>query len=108
MTEKRIVESSKRTERNARKMRGSLLANRSRNNLPDQADADNASSEIAGPDQANSTAKSGKPKIKSSDITGLMFFDQLGPLLQRLHDDGCERDRAPCGQNTQPNRKSRE
>jgi hypothetical protein len=35
-----------------------------------------------------------KKKIKESDITGLKFFDKLGPLLQRLHDDGCERDRA--------------
>lgn len=35
-----------------------------------------------------------KKKIKESDITGLKFFDKLGPLLQRLHDDGCQRDRA--------------
>ncbi len=33
-------------------------------------------------------------KIKESDITGLKFFDKLAPLLQRLHDDGCQRDRA--------------
>lgn len=33
-------------------------------------------------------------KIKESDITGLKFFDRLAPLLQRLHDDGCARDRA--------------
>jgi hypothetical protein len=33
-------------------------------------------------------------KIKESDITGLKFFDRLAPLLQRLHDDGCERDTA--------------
>lgn len=33
-------------------------------------------------------------KIEESDITGLKFFDQLAPLLQRLHDDGCQRDRA--------------
>ncbi len=33
-------------------------------------------------------------KIKASDITGLKYFDQLAPLLARLHDDGCERDRA--------------
>ena len=35
-----------------------------------------------------------KRKIEESDITGLKFFDQLAPLLKRLHDDGCERDRA--------------
>jgi hypothetical protein len=36
----------------------------------------------------------GKDKIKESDITGLKYFDQLAPLLARLHDEGCERDAA--------------
>jgi len=35
-----------------------------------------------------------KPKIKESDITGLKYFDKLAPLLERLHDDACERDKA--------------
>jgi hypothetical protein len=35
-----------------------------------------------------------KPSIKESDVTGLKYFDKLAPLLSRLHDDGCERDRA--------------
>ena len=30
-----------------------------------------------------------KPKIRSQDVTGLKYFDKLGPLLERLHDDGC-------------------
>jgi len=38
-------------------------------------------------------AQSGK-KIRESDITGLKYFDQLSPLLRRLHDDGCARDKA--------------
>ena len=33
-------------------------------------------------------------KIQAKDITGLKYFDQLSPLLERLHDDGCERDQA--------------
>jgi hypothetical protein len=33
-------------------------------------------------------------KIKENDIVGLKHFDQLGELLQMLHDVGCERDRA--------------
>lgn len=33
-------------------------------------------------------------KIKAKDIIGLKYFDQLGELLQQLHDVGCERDRA--------------
>ncbi len=35
-----------------------------------------------------------KPKLKESDITGLRYFDKLAPLLERLHDDACERDKA--------------
>lgn len=35
-----------------------------------------------------------KDKIRAQDITGLKFFDKLAPLLERLHDDGCQRDRA--------------
>lgn len=34
------------------------------------------------------------PDIQEKDITGLKFFDRLAPLLQRLHDDGCQRDKA--------------
>ena len=36
----------------------------------------------------------GKLKLKDSDITGLKYFDQLAPLLERPHDDGCDRDKA--------------
>jgi hypothetical protein len=35
-----------------------------------------------------------EPRIKESDITGLKLFDKLAPLLERLHDDGCDRDTA--------------
>ena len=35
-----------------------------------------------------------KKKIQSKEVTGLKYFDQLAPLLQRLHDDGCQRDQA--------------
>ena len=35
-----------------------------------------------------------KEKIKESDITGLKYFDRLAPLLERLHEEGCERDTA--------------
>lgn len=33
-------------------------------------------------------------KLKESDITGLKYFNQLAPLLERLHREACERDRA--------------
>ena len=33
-------------------------------------------------------------KIQESDVTVLKYFDKLSPMLQRLHDDGCQRDTA--------------
>src|ERR1700688_257735 len=33
-------------------------------------------------------------KIQEKDVRGLKYFDQLGPLLERLHDVGCKRDSA--------------
>jgi len=33
-------------------------------------------------------------KIHERDITGLKYFERLGPLLERLRQDGCARDRA--------------
>jgi hypothetical protein len=35
-----------------------------------------------------------KTKIQEKDITGLKYFDKLAPLLERLHDDACQRDKA--------------
>ena len=35
-----------------------------------------------------------RDKIESGDITGLKYFDKLAPLLERLHDVGCQRDKA--------------
>ena len=35
-----------------------------------------------------------KAKLTEKDITGLKYFDQIAPLLQRLHDDACDRDTA--------------
>jgi hypothetical protein len=39
-------------------------------------------------------AKTAKPAIREKDVRGLKYFDQLTPLLQRLHDVGCDTDRA--------------
>src|SRR5271165_5686734 len=33
-----------------------------------------------------------EPKIQEKDVRGLKYFDQLAPLLERLHDSGCKRD----------------
>ena len=35
-----------------------------------------------------------KPKLKSSDVKSLKYFSMLAPLLERLHDDNCKRDKA--------------
>ena len=33
-------------------------------------------------------------KIRESEVSGMKYFDKLAPLLERLHDDGCELDQA--------------
>lgn len=35
-----------------------------------------------------------RTQVRSQDVTGLKYFEKLTPLLERLHDDGCARDRA--------------
>ena len=35
-----------------------------------------------------------REKVRGEDITGLKYFDKLQPLLRRLHDVGCHRDKA--------------
>ena len=39
-------------------------------------------------------ARKKRDEIQERDISGLKYFDQLAPLLERLHDDGCVRDKA--------------
>ena len=35
-----------------------------------------------------------REEVTEKDLTGLKYFDRLAPLLARLHDDGCQRDKA--------------
>jgi hypothetical protein len=35
-----------------------------------------------------------RKRVREKDITGLKYFNKLVPLLERLHEVGCERDRA--------------
>src|SRR3954452_880229 len=37
---------------------------------------------------------SSKDEIQEKDIRGLKYFDRLAPLLERLHEVGCQRDAA--------------
>ena len=39
-------------------------------------------------------ARKKRDEIQEHDIGGLKYFDKLEPLLERLHDDGCLRDKA--------------
>lgn len=39
-------------------------------------------------------ARKKREKIRESEVSGLKYFDKLVPLLERLHDDGCQRDKA--------------
>jgi hypothetical protein len=39
-------------------------------------------------------ARKTRDEIQERDISGLKYFDRLAPLLERLHDDGCQRDKA--------------
>ena len=32
--------------------------------------------------------------VRDEDVTGLKYFNKLAPLLKRLHDVGCQRDKA--------------
>ena len=41
-----------------------------------------------------SNKRAEQQKIQESDITGLAYFNNLAPLLERLHEHGCARDRA--------------
>ena len=53
-----------------------------------------ASVEVAFDAAALAEALATERRITEKEITGLKYFDELVPLLKRLHDDGCERDQA--------------
>jgi len=84
MTQESGKSSSPAARRNERQRRARSLASRT---------AQPASRKPQSPEVSTPAAK-GKPKIREQDITGLKYFDQLAPLLLRLHDAGCERDTA--------------
>src|SRR5271155_5665724 len=39
-------------------------------------------------------ANNHRPEVRASDLRGLKYFKILGPLLERLHDEATQRDRA--------------
>jgi len=48
---------------------------------------------FSGADNSSMAGKK-RPEVREKDIGGLKYFDKLSPLLARLHDAGCERDKA--------------
>lgn len=46
------------------------------------------------PQDHHTTEQKQQGQIQERDITGLKYFDQLGPLLEALHEDACQRDKA--------------
>jgi len=45
-------------------------------------------------DESQPPAKNEKSKLQSKDIQGLKYLEMIAPLLARLHNDKCERDKA--------------
>ena len=76
-------------QRRRRKQRQKKLEQRARRgpSEPDLGATTDASS--SGDDDGDAGKKK---EIQAKDMTGFKYFDQLAPLLKRLHDDGCERD----------------
>ena len=85
MADKKIDPHELRRQRSQRELQRNAARRKSREANPD---SDPTSDEPA------DSPPTGKPKLKESDITGLKYFDKLAPLLERLHDDACERDKA--------------
>lgn len=48
----------------------------------------------APPTLSESEPRASSAPLTESDIVGLKYFDELLPLFERLHDDGCARDKA--------------
>ena len=81
-----------------RKRQRRLEQARKRKRQPPVPEPSTADQEPPAPVEEETTPKrAGRPKrreVTETDIQGLKYFDKLAPLLQPLHDDGCERDRA--------------
>ncbi len=45
-------------------------------------------------DIGETPSSNGKPAVKSRDIQGLKYLDMIAPLLERLHNEMCDRDKA--------------
>ncbi len=69
---------------NSRKMRDGLLPVAANISADAEPSAESPSTE----------QPTAEKRLTEKDIVGLKYFDQLLPLFQRLHHDGCQRDKA--------------
>ena len=53
-----------------------------------------SAAEQSAAEQSATEQSATEQRLTEKDIVGLKYFDQLLPLFQRLHDDGCQRDKA--------------
>ena len=86
-------------ERRQRKKQLQCARRRTRNKTTAEAPipANAAVSDTAPTADAPPAKRRGRPKrpdVTAADVTGLNCFEKLRPLLERLHDVGCERDKA--------------
>ncbi len=77
---------------NSRRKQGGRLSVALNNAADAEPSAEPSSAGQASAGQAEQPSD-GK-RLTEKDIVGLKYFDQLLPLFQRLHDDGCQRDKA--------------
>jgi hypothetical protein len=89
--EKEPLSKKKRRERQSRLERAKRRRSQPAATVPSPANQGDAA---ATGEATEHTDKRKRPEITEADIQGLKYFDQLAPLLARLHDEGCDRDTA--------------
>ena len=69
---------------------------RSENGEAEQTSVSATTSTTPSPDQAAAPRRGRKKRrdVTAADVTGMKYFQKLTPLLNRLHEVGCERDKA--------------
>lgn len=85
-----------REERRQRQRRLKLAPKRKERPATSEVSTDDQEDEPRREEEATGKRTGGRRRhqVTEADIEGLKYFDKLAPLLKRLHDDGCARDRA--------------
>lgn len=59
-----------------------------------QVDPSDTADQVTSAAQVPTDHEAAKPGLSEGDIEGLKYFAMIAPLLKRLHDEGCKRDKA--------------